>query len=146
VLYADTFMYHLHYRSKAIGCATGSRNDRMNGWVVDAIVHAVDDIRRGSVFDRRRDDNFSHPCCKVWGQFAFGLEGASAIKFEDPRLQMMMAAPARRKDARADLRSFHYEQPAPGDVLLWESWLRHEVPVNMSEDERISVSFNYSWK
>jgi uncharacterized protein (TIGR02466 family) len=73
-------------------------------------------------------------------------EGASAIKFEDPRLQMMMAAPARRKDARAELRSFHYQQPQPGDVLLWESWLRHEVPVNMSEDERISVSFNYSWK
>jgi len=72
-------------------------------------------------------------------------EGASAIKFEDPRLQMMMAAPARRKDARPDLRSFHYQQPKPGDVLLWESWLRHEVPVNMSEDERISVSFNYSW-
>ena len=73
-------------------------------------------------------------------------EGASAIKFEDPRLQMMMAAPARRKDARAELRSFHYQQPKPGDVLLWESWLRHEVPVNMSEDERISISFNYSWK
>ena len=72
-------------------------------------------------------------------------EGASAIKFEDPRLQMMMAAPARRKDARPDLRSFHYVQPAAGDVLLWESWLRHEVPVNLAEDERISISFNYSW-
>ena len=72
-------------------------------------------------------------------------EGASAIKFEDPRLQMMMAAPARRKDAPAELRSFHYVQPAPGDLLLWESWLRHEVPLNMAEDERISVSFNYSW-
>ncbi len=72
-------------------------------------------------------------------------DGASAIKFEDPRLQMMMAAPARRKDARDDLRAFHYVQPKPGDVLLWESWLRHEVPVNMAEDERISVSFNYSW-
>ena len=72
-------------------------------------------------------------------------EGASAIKFEDPRLQMMMAAPARRKDAPSELRSFHYVQPAPGDLLLWESWLRHEVPLNMAEDERISVSFNYSW-
>lgn len=72
-------------------------------------------------------------------------DGASAIKFEDPRLPMMMAAPPRRKDARQDLRSFHYEAPRAGDVLLWESWLRHEVPVNMSEDERISVSFNYSW-
>ena len=72
-------------------------------------------------------------------------EGASAIKFEDPRLQMMMAAPPRRTDASDALRSFIYKAPQPGDVLLWESWLRHEVPVNMSEDERISISFNYSW-
>ena len=33
----------------------------------------------------------------------------------------------------------------PGDVLLWESWLRHEVPMNQAEDDRISVSFNYRW-
>ena len=72
-------------------------------------------------------------------------EGASAIKYEDPRSAMMMAAPVRRKDARRELRTFAYVAPEPGDVLLWESWLRHEVPMNMSEDERISVSFNYSW-
>jgi hypothetical protein len=24
-------------------------------------------------------------------------------------------------------------------------WLRHEVPLNMSDEERISVSFNYGW-
>ncbi len=72
-------------------------------------------------------------------------EGTSAIKFEDPRLAMMMAAPPRKKTAREDLRSFIYVKPEVGDVLLWESWLRHEVPMNMSDDERISVSFNYSW-
>jgi uncharacterized protein (TIGR02466 family) len=72
-------------------------------------------------------------------------EGASALKLEDPRLPMMMAAPARRKDAPEDLRQFVYVTPKPGDVLLWESWLRHEVPVNVAEDERISVSFNYGW-
>ena len=26
-------------------------------------------------------------------------------------------------------------------MLLWESWLRHEVPMNMDEDDRVSVSF-----
>jgi uncharacterized protein (TIGR02466 family) len=36
-------------------------------------------------------------------------------------------------------------KPQVGDVLLWESWLRHEVPMNMSEEDRISVSFNYAW-
>jgi len=28
-------------------------------------------------------------------------------------------------------------------VLLWESWLRHEVVPNGAKGERISVSFNY---
>ena len=73
-------------------------------------------------------------------------EGASAIRFEDPRLAMMMAAPGRAKDAREELRPFIYIAPKAGDVLLWESWLRHEVPMNMIEDDRVSVSFNYGWE
>ncbi len=71
--------------------------------------------------------------------------GTSALKLEDPRLPMMMAAPLRSKKAGQELQSFVYVKPAVGEVLLWESWLRHEVPMNMAEDERISVSFNYEW-
>jgi len=73
-------------------------------------------------------------------------EGASAIRFEDPRLPMMMAAPGRMKGAREELRPFIYVVPEAGDVLLWESWLRHEVPMNMIEEDRVSVSFNYAWE
>ena len=36
-------------------------------------------------------------------------------------------------------------EPGAGEVLLWESWLRHEVPLHMAEEDRISVSFNYGW-
>ena len=71
--------------------------------------------------------------------------GAQSIKLEDPRHAMMMAAPPRKPDAREEMRSFIYPEPAAGDVLLWESWLRHEVPMNRDEDDRISVSFNYRW-
>ena len=73
-------------------------------------------------------------------------DGASALKLEDPRHTMMMAAPPRRRDAPEDLRSFVYMTPRVGDVFLWESWLRHEVPMNMDEDDRVSVSFNYRWE
>ncbi|NND40573.1 MAG: hypothetical protein HKO04_00690 [Silicimonas sp.] len=87
-----------------------------------------------------------HPHSVISGTTYVALpEGASAIKYEDPRLAMMMAAPPRKKDARDENRQFIYVKPVVGDVLLWESWLRHEVPMNMAEDERISVSFNYSW-
>ena len=72
-------------------------------------------------------------------------EGTSALKLEDPRSGRLMAAPARLKTARREMQTFVYVQPEVGDVLLWESWLRHEVPMNMAEDERISVSFNYKW-
>lgn len=73
-------------------------------------------------------------------------EGTSSLKLEDPRLPMMMMSPLRRKNVAEELRQFVYVEPVVGDVLLWESWLRHEVPMNMSEEERISVSFNYGWE
>ena len=72
--------------------------------------------------------------------------GASALKLEDPRLPLMMAAPPRRADAPEDTRAFVYLQPEPGTVLMWESWLRHEVPANRAKAERISISFNYAWR
>ena len=87
-----------------------------------------------------------HPHSVISGTTYVSMpDGASAIKFEDPRSAMMMAAPTRLKEARPEMRAFTYIAPAVGDILLWESWLRHEVPMNMAEDERISVSFNYSW-
>jgi uncharacterized protein (TIGR02466 family) len=72
-------------------------------------------------------------------------EGAGALKLEDPRLPMMMAAPTRLEDAPEDLRTFVYAEPKPGSVFLWESWLRHEVVPNGAKGERISISFNYRW-
>jgi len=72
--------------------------------------------------------------------------GASALKLEDPRLPLMMAAPPRRADAAETARSFVYLTPEPGTVLMWESWLRHEVPANRAKAERISISFNYGWR
>lgn len=87
-----------------------------------------------------------HPHSVISGTTYVAMpDGASAIKFEDPRLPMMMAAPGRMKDAPEELKTFAYVAPKVGDVLLWESWLRHEVPMNMSEDDRLSVSFNYGW-
>ncbi|WP_373355635.1 2OG-Fe(II) oxygenase family protein [Pseudoroseicyclus sp. CXY001] len=87
-----------------------------------------------------------HPHSVISGTTYVAMpEGTSALKLEDPRLPMMMAAPTRRKGTAEGLRQFVYVKPEVGDVLLWESWLRHEVPMNMAEEERISVSFNYAW-
>jgi uncharacterized protein (TIGR02466 family) len=63
--------------------------------------------------------------------------GSGAIRFEDPRLPMMMAAPAGPD-------RFVTVEPRPGMLLLWESWLRHEVLPGRSRGERLSVSFNFA--
>ena len=87
-----------------------------------------------------------HPHSVISGTTYVAMpRGASAIRFEDPRLPMMMAAPPRRPKAREEMRSFVSAEPAAGEVLLWESWLRHEVPLNRAEGERVTVSFNYGW-
>ena len=72
-------------------------------------------------------------------------KGSGEIKFEDPRLAMMMATPPREETVRSELKSFVYLEPKVGNIILWESWLRHEVPMNLSNEERVSISFNYSW-
>jgi uncharacterized protein (TIGR02466 family) len=87
-----------------------------------------------------------HPHSVVSGTLYVALPpGSRGLKFEDPRLAMLMAAPPRRAEAPEILRSFVEVAPQPGDVLLWESWLRHEVSPGTGRDKRISISFNYRW-
>jgi uncharacterized protein (TIGR02466 family) len=71
--------------------------------------------------------------------------GASALKLEDPRLPLMMAAPPRLEDAPEEEQTFVYLEPEAGDVIMWESFVRHEAPPNAAKRARVSVSFNYSW-
>lgn len=86
-----------------------------------------------------------HPHSAVSGTIYLEVPpGSGGIRFEDPRLPLMMAAPVRREDAPEPLRPFVTIAPRPGMMLLWESWLRHEVEPNGAKSERISISFNYS--
>ena len=88
-----------------------------------------------------------HPNSVVSGTYYVQIpDGAGAIRFEDPRLALMMAAPPRRAKAARDQLASVPVQPTPGTVLLWESWLRHEVPMNQADSARISISFNYAWR
>ena len=70
-------------------------------------------------------------------------DGAGPIVFEDPRLAMQMAAPPRKDNPPRQLQTHVSETPKAGSLLLWESWLRHEVPLNRATGNRISISFNY---
>jgi uncharacterized protein (TIGR02466 family) len=85
-----------------------------------------------------------HPNSVISGTYYVAVPlGAGPIVFEDPRLAMLMAAPPRKSSAPRHFRGHVSETPAAGTVLMWESWLRHEVPLNKAEGNRISISFNY---
>jgi len=79
-----------------------------------------------------------HPHSSISGTLYVEVPpGSGAIRFEDPRLPLMMAAPPRTD-------TFVTVEPHPGLLLLWESWLRHEVLPGSGRGERLSISFNFA--
>ena len=85
-----------------------------------------------------------HPNSVLSGTYYVAVpQGAGPIVFEDPRLPMLMAAPPRLESAPRQFQVHVSETPKAGTLMLWESWLRHEVPLNRAAGHRISVSFNY---
>jgi len=86
-----------------------------------------------------------HPHSTISGSLYVEVPAKSgAIRFEDPRLPIMMAAPQRSKDAAEELQTFVTVEPRPGLLILWESWLRHEVLPGRGRGERLSISFNFA--
>ncbi|MGH8456297.1 MAG: TIGR02466 family protein [Stenotrophobium sp.] len=88
-----------------------------------------------------------HPQSVVSGTYYVKTpRGCSGLKFEDPRLSRLMAAPSRKSGRKPELQA-HIGYPAKaGQVILFESWLRHEVPASLVDGERVSISFNYHCK
>jgi uncharacterized protein (TIGR02466 family) len=87
-----------------------------------------------------------HPLSTLSGTYYVAAPpNASGLKFEDPRLERYMAAPPRRARGRRTRSPWVMLKARSGGLVLFESWLRHEVPPNGSAGERVSISFNYSW-
>ena len=85
-----------------------------------------------------------HPNSVVSGTYYVEVPtGAGGLKLEDPRHPLMMAAPARKPGARIGNRTHVTVSPRAGQVLLWESFVRHEVLAGAAQGDRISISFNY---
>jgi uncharacterized protein (TIGR02466 family) len=87
-----------------------------------------------------------HPLSTLSGTYYVQVpSGSPGIKFEDPRLDRFMAAPPRAANARPSNRSWISLPAVAGHLVLFESWLRHEVAPSPVDEERISISFNYNW-
>ena len=87
-----------------------------------------------------------HPLSTLSGSYYVHVpRGSPGIKFEDPRLDRFMAAPPRSHNVRPENRTWVTVPAVAGEVVLFESWLRHEVAPNPVKAERVSVSFNFNW-
>lgn len=87
-----------------------------------------------------------HPHSVISGTYYVQVpNGARGLKLEDPRMVSYMNTPPRKKNSQIQNQWFVELKPKPGQILLFESWLRHEVPPNPSKKDRISISFNYHW-
>ena len=87
-----------------------------------------------------------HPLSTLSGTYYVIVpRGSPGLKLEDPRLDRYMAAPPRLPRSRWRNRPWVILPAKNGHVLLFESWLRHEVAPNPVPGDRVSISFNYSW-
>jgi uncharacterized protein (TIGR02466 family) len=87
-----------------------------------------------------------HPLSSLSGTYYVRTPaGSPGLKFEDPRLERFMAAPPRKHNASTVNKAWITVPAAAGHLVLFESWLRHEVAANRIGGERVSVSFNYNW-
>lgn len=72
-------------------------------------------------------------------------EGASKIRFHSPVKEYYDFCPLPILKSESGNRvtcAYCEHEPSPGKLVLWNSWLRHEVLINKSETPRLSISFN----
>lgn len=88
----------------------------------------------------------THPLCVLSGVYYVNLpKGSSPLKLEDPKLPFLMASPPRLSSAPQTMQNYFIVDPKPGEFVLFESWMRHEVPPHRGTQPRLSISFNYEF-
>jgi len=72
-------------------------------------------------------------------------ENSANINFYDPRPFRKFVSYPVIEQTEATWESVRFN-PTKGLLLIWESWIEHEVPVNNSDDGRITLVFNMTRK
>ena len=86
-----------------------------------------------------------HPNCLFSGVYYVKSNPKSGrLKIMDPRPGAQMYMPIRKEgDPGRDMWRDANIEPIPGRIIMFPSWLWHSVEENISDDIRISVSFNF---
>lgn len=88
----------------------------------------------------------NHPKSTLSGVYYIQApENCGDIVFRDPReVCQMIVLPLKKQNPWTYQRVFY--RPKAGRLLIFPSWLLHEVKPNLSDDERICVSFNIGYR
>jgi len=87
----------------------------------------------------------THPNCAFSGvYYVKASKNSGNICFEDPRpgVQIQMLNRKKEKIDPQNWKRIEYN-PSNGRIIMFPSWLSHSVEQNLSDDIRISVSFNF---
>ncbi len=84
-----------------------------------------------------------HPNNYLSGVYYVAAPPPTRILFQDPRPSMIMPKP--RQYSRITVNGGEAESKA-GRMVLFPSWLRHNVPSNSTGEDRISIAFNLMFK
>ncbi len=88
----------------------------------------------------------NHPMSLISGVYYLNApKQASPLRIEDPRLNMFMNNPGRKPTAPRAEQPYLTFSPAAGSFVIFESWMRHEVPPHLGKTPRFSISFNYEF-
>lgn len=89
-----------------------------------------------------------HPLSSVSGTYYLNAPKGEGgfFKIEDPRIMSFMGSAPRKPHSKKDHARYIKILPKDRDLILFESFLKHEVTPYYGNYPRISVSFNYDWK
>lgn len=122
----------------------------------EAVTHEEWDLDKGELFvinswgiiNPKHGYNamHNHPISMLSGVYYIKApENCGDIVFRDPReVRQMTMLPLKRQNRWTYQRVFYH--PREGRLLIFPSWLLHEVKPNLSDEERICVSFNIGYR
>ena len=89
----------------------------------------------------------NHPFNYLSGVFYLQVpEDSGSLIFHDPRPQSEVLSPPKKQGENLHTAHRVTWVPKQNDLLIFPSWLQHEVEINNSQEERIVISFNIELK
>lgn len=102
-----------------------------------------------AIINRPGDYNRSHMHQNNYLSGVFYLKiphNSGSLVFFDPRPQAEVISPPKTENEPINLSSLVNWDPKENDLIIFPSWLRHEVEINTSAEDRIVVSFNIAYR